>query len=424
MKVQILNASVSFFEQTFRRPLQISSGVITSITEARVSVRVSVAGKEAEGWGSIYLSDLWAWPGAHPDHAAKDAAMRALCREIAGSLPALCGNQPEHPLELGLQLHHSISSDAVVPEMPLLAKAVCVSPFDAAIHDATGQALGLSAFDFYTSDAAIPSTDDLFPGTGTVAAIRSLLRKPSSSLRAWWLVSAKDNLENDVHPYVAANGINSFKIKILAKDNQTDAERTSEVYQAAVRWGLDPILSVDSNEGNPSAESVVDYLDRLRVLDSAAYDALSYLEQPTARDIIAHPQDWHVVGIRKPVLLDEGLVSLELLPEAERQGWSGLALKTCKGHSFALVAAAWAHQRGMLIAQQDLTNPGYSGIHSFLFASHISTINGVELNSPQYTPSANAPWLPQLAGLFTPDRGVHTMDISHLIGLGGTQYMK
>ena len=87
---------------------------------------------------------------------------------------------------------------------------------------------------------------------------------------------------------------------------------------------------------------------------------------------------------------------------AVAQGWSGFALKTCKGHSVALTAAAWARRRGLLLSLQDLTNPGRALIHAALFAAHVPMINDVELNSPQFTPAANAEWLPRLAGLFEP----------------------
>jgi hypothetical protein len=109
-----------------------------------------------------------------------------------------------------------------------------------------------------------------------------------------------------------------------------------------------------------------------------------------------------------------------LLAEAREQGWSGLALKTCKGHSFTLIAAAWARENGMLLSMQDLTNPGYSMIHAALLAANLPTINGVELNSPQFTPAANEPWLPRLAPLFTPSDGVHRLADVRPIGLGST----
>ena len=143
------------------------------------------------------------------------------------------------------------------------------------------------------------------------------------------------------------------------------------------------MLCVDTNEANPDAASVLDYFRRLRSADAEAFEALRYFEQPTGRDITAHRFDWKPVSAIKPVMLDEGLASLRLMKEAVRQGWSGFALKTCKGHSFALVAEAWANKQGLLLSLQDLTNPGLSLIHAALFAAFVPTINGVELNSPQ-----------------------------------------
>jgi len=178
-------------------------------------------------------------------------------------------------------------------------------------------------------------------------------------------------------------------------------------------------ISVDSNEGNPSAESVVEYLTLLESRDPQTYAALSHLEQPTGRDIAAHRFDWRGVSRRKPVMLDEGLTSLDLLAEARAQGWTGLALKTCKGHSFVLVAAAWAQENNMLLSLQDLTNPGFAAIHAALLASRINSINGVEINSPQFTPAANADWLPRLRGLFEP-QGQHDISWGTPAGLGSS----
>ncbi len=420
MKTTVLEASVKFIEQPFLKPMQISSGLISRATEALVTVRARVGEWEGVGHGSIYLSDLWAWPGSSPDRQTKDASMRALCHQLANSLAHWCGGEEEHPLELGLRLHHSASRPEVAPGMPLLAKAVCASPFDAALHDAVGDALGLSAFRFYDAPCPIPSADPWFDGESVCEILRQTLLEPVNTLAAWWIVTAGDDLENSVRPAVAKNGISCFKIKVLGKDNAQDAARTSEVFRAAQRWGIIPTLSLDSNEANPDAASVLDYLDCLKGIDSQAYAALAYLEQPTGRDITASPQDWHSIGERKPVMLDEGLTSLDLLPAAKEQGWSGLALKTCKGHSFALVCAAWARQNNVLLSLQDLTNPGYAAIHSFLLGAHLPTINGVELNSPQYTPAANQPWLPRLSSLFAPEQGIHRLDQTATPGLGSS----
>ena len=119
-------------------------------------------------------------------------------------------------------------------------------------------------------------------------------------------------------------------------------------------------------------------------------------------------------------MIDEGLTNLDVLQEARRQGYGGLALKTCKGHSMLLVCAAWAHQHGMPVSLQDLTNPGISLIHAALVGAHLPTINGAELNSPQFTPSANQEYASRLPELFEPRGGVHRLPREMPVGLGST----
>ena len=416
MQTTVLDAKVRFVNQTFLRPLIISTGAITEITEAVVEVTVRVDGKEATGRGSIYLSDLWAWPDPALTHPQRDAVLRKFCEQICANLWTLCGGEAIHPLELGLRLHENVCHET---SPPVLARAMCASPFDAAIHDAVGIALGCSAFDFYGSQAAIPTADPFFGNRDTCGAIARLIRPPKRELPAWYLVGKNDSMERDVGPWIRQRGYRCFKIKILGRDNASDVARTVEVFRETRRLGAgEPLLSVDTNEANPDAASVLDYFQRLRAADAEAFAALLYFEQPTGRDITVHRFDWRPVTALKPVMLDEGLTSLELMREALAQSWSGFALKTCKGHSFALVAAAWARQNKMLLSLQDLTNPGLSMIHAALFAAHVPTLNGVELNSPQFTPAANRPWLPRLRGLFDPHEGVYRLPQKIPVGLG------
>ncbi len=404
--VRVLSAKVEFFDQKFRKPLLLSSGPIDTITEARATVTVAVGDREQTGIGSIYLSDLWAWPDPSLTHEQRDAVLRNLCRELAENMGPLCGSAA-HPLELGMRLHHWVEQGAA--SVPSLARGLCAAPFDAAIHDAAGYAIGKSAFAFYDESVHIPSADRYFP-KGACAAIRDTLRTPLSSLEGCWLVNANDDLDGELAEVVRKHGFTNVKVKLLGKNVQEDASRTSAVYQALRRHGvIKPRLSGDSNEAHANADAVLEYLEHLATLDPEAFQALTYLEQPTSREIRKHPFDWRKVAMRKPVMLDEGLTSLDLLPLAIEQGWSGLALKTCKGHSFVLVAAAWAHQHGLQLTMQDLTNPGYAAIHSFLMAAHLPVINGIELNSPQFTPQANAAWMPRLAGLFDVQGGVHVL---------------
>src|SRR4051812_33064821 len=74
LQTEVLEARVDFGLQPFARPLQLSSGIIRELTQATAEVRVRVEGREAAGRGSIYLSDLWAWPDPGLPHARRDAA--------------------------------------------------------------------------------------------------------------------------------------------------------------------------------------------------------------------------------------------------------------------------------------------------------------------------------------------------------------
>jgi hypothetical protein len=74
----------------------------------------------------------------------------------------------------------------------------------------------------------------------------------------------------------------------------------------------------------------------------------------------------------------------------------------------------------MRVSIQDLTNPGLALLHAALFAAHVPTCNGVELNSPQYTPAANAAWLPRLPDLFEPKGGLHRIPDPIPPGLGSS----
>jgi hypothetical protein len=64
----VVDARVRFVSQSFVRPLIISSGRISEITEAVAEVRVRVDGREVVGQGPIYLSDLWSWPTLDHTH--------------------------------------------------------------------------------------------------------------------------------------------------------------------------------------------------------------------------------------------------------------------------------------------------------------------------------------------------------------------
>jgi L-alanine-DL-glutamate epimerase-like enolase superfamily enzyme len=238
-------------------------------------------------------------------------------------------------------------------------------------------------------------------------------------------VDLGDGLPNSVEGWIRRSGFFSFKLKVAGKDAAEDAARTAAVYRLArsvhdsAGSGAQVRLTIDSNEGHPDVPAVLEYLEALEARDRQAYNSLLYIEQPTARDLESSAFDMRPIAVRKPVLVDEGILSLRHLELAREQGWNGLALKTCKGQSSALLCAAWAHLRGWVYALQDLTNPGIALLHAAGFAAHLETLNGVELNSPQFTPQANASLEASHPGLVHVREGQHDLFSLGSVGLTG-----
>src|SRR6185369_12254263 len=101
-------------------------------------------------------------------------------------------------------------------------------------------------------------------------------------------------------------------------------------------------------------------------------DRVQYIEQPTHRDLKANPDNkMHEAAKLKPVVIDESLLDYDSLLLARDQGYTGIALKACKGHSESLILGAAGQKLGMFLCVQDLTCPGYSFLHSASLAARI-----------------------------------------------------
>jgi hypothetical protein len=81
-------------------------------------------------------------------------------------------------------------------------------------------------------------------------------------------------------------------------------------------------------------------------------------------------------------------------------GYTGVALKACKGQSHAVLMAAAARKYKMFLCVQDLTCPGASLIHSVGISAHVPAVAGIEANARQYVPAANKPWEARFPGIF------------------------
>jgi L-alanine-DL-glutamate epimerase-like enolase superfamily enzyme len=417
--VRIEFVEVNFSDERLAVPLRLSKGVIGEITYAEVTVGLSTrggqqAGKMVRGSGAILLSDVWAFPHPTLDHTAKDRAMRALCMLLAKLLPDASYSDPMQKLH-GLEqaLTHAIATVEAeegweAGTLPRLAALNCLAPFDAAIHDGWGRAIGAPVYQLYTAEWLNADLASYFDGSvaGKLAGHYpgDYLVARRSSLRVQHVVGVGDALTSDpalvpalpdlptnLTDWIKRDGLTSFKIKSRGQEPLLDAQRIAAVYAAArSTQPHQPIhISVDPNEGCPDADFVLQMLDALAQDAPDAYAALDYIEQPTARDLASYQFTLHEVAKRKPVILDESFDTLDVLPQMMAQGWSGLAVKTCKGQSASLLAYCWAKANGYHVTIQDLTNPGRALVHSANLCAHLAlSVDAFECNSRQYMPHA------------------------------------
>jgi hypothetical protein len=97
------------------------------------------------------------------------------------------------------------------------------------------------------------------------------------------------------------------------------------------------------------------------------------------------------VSARKPLFLDESAHDWRLVKLGRELGWTGVALKTCKTQTGAILSGCWAKAHGMQLMVQDLTNPMLAQIPHVVLAQRLGTIMGVETNAMQFYPDASLP---------------------------------
>ena len=446
--IRVTGATLWFLPVRTRVPLKFGTETLTSVTCARVRLRVADAhGVTAEGWGETPLSVQWVWPSPRP-YAGRHETLKSFCIQLAQAWSHFGASG--HPVELGHDFAEHVlprllaCSDArstadddngTDPSMPWLAALVCCSAFDLALHDAYGQLHGRPTYSTYTGeflsrdlaefigpDAAGTSFAGKFPADFLVAG-------PPAKLLAWHLVGGADPLEaseldgsepDDGHPvllmdWIRCDGLRALKVKLRGTDATWDLARLVKVGTLALPAGVE-LLTADFNCTVTDPAYVCDILDQLAADHPQISARLRYVEQPFPYDLDRYPLDVRPVSGRKPLFLDESAHDWKKVRLGRSLGWTGVALKTCKTQTGALLAACWAKAHGMELMVQDLTNPMLAMLPHALLAAHVGTIAGVETNAMQFYPAASGPEAAVHPGLYRRRGG--EVDLGSLGGPG------
>jgi L-alanine-DL-glutamate epimerase-like enolase superfamily enzyme len=445
--LRVKDVRTDFREYRYRTPYKFGGVPVDRATVLDVTIEAETSdGRRTAGFGSMPLGNVWAFPSRELPYDATLGAMRSLAEKIA-AVVAGC-SEMAHPLELWHLLEPEFLSAAraeserlaLATPIPKLATLVAASPFDAALHDACGKALARSSFrtlsaDLVGHDLSRYLNDD-FTGVDLERVLRDAPAAtvpmfhsvggsdPLSAAEADAAQVPHDGLPRTLAEWIRFNGLWNIKIKLQGETLDWDVERTLAIDRIAraTRPEAGWRYCVDFNERCPDVAYVLEYLERVKASSPACLESILYVEQPTARDLSAAPRnDMHAAATLRPVVIDESLTDLESLLAARDLGYTGVALKACKGQSHSLLMAAAATKYGMFVCVQDLTCPAAALVHSAGIAAWVPGVAGLEANARQYVPEASRGWEERLPGIFrVTDGELHTADLAARPGLGAT----
>ncbi len=430
--VRVTGVKLFFLPVELRMPLKFGAQVVEKVTCARVRVVVvDGAGNSAAGWGETPLSVAWVWP-SELSWEEREERLREFCVTLTAELAEF--GKAGHPMEIGHafqeeRLHGLLEFEGknFSEEIPHLAALVCHSAFDLAVFDAFGMLHGMPVFDTLGSEwmssdlGRFLEPKEVFSGKWPV----DFLQPKQDEILVWHLVGGLDPLEDEdrtgdepddgypvvLRDWIREDGLKCLKIKLRGNDSEWDYDRLVRVGQIAVEEGCD-WLTADFNCMVTNPAYVCGILDKLMVEEPRVSGMLLYVEQPFPYDLDASRIEVGSVSARKPLFLDESAHDWRFVRLGRELGWTGVALKTCKTLSGALLSLCWARAHGMTLMVQDLTNPMLAQIPHVLLAAHAGTIAGVESNGMQFYPAASSPEHGVHPGIFRRRGGV--LDLSTL----------
>ncbi|MBI1345338.1 hypothetical protein GC163_03530 [bacterium] len=444
--VRIKFAACTVEPLAYRAPLKFGGRVLDKsfLINCTLTVESRDGKLHATGFGSMPVGNIWAWPSSTLTSDQTETAMKAFAEEVI-ELGSVC-TEYGHPIDLSYHLSAEYQHTAktlcqrmkLAESMPELAQLVAASPFDAALHDAYGRLHQANSYDTLTSKFMnydlSEYLDEQFKGE---YLDQYTLRQPKARMPLYHLVGALDPLTaaditkkiNDGLPetlgeWIEYNGLTHMKIKLSGEDFAWDLARVLAIDAVATetqakRGCATWFYSLDFNEKCANVEYVVEFLSKIQEQNPQAFDRVQYVEQPTHRDLKAHPENkMHKAAAIKPVVIDESLVDYDALLLSREQGYTGVALKACKGQTESLLLAAAAEKFGLFLCVQDLTCPGYSFLHSASLAARIPGIAAIEGNGRQYCPGPNKAFSKRFPGMFDIKDGTVETGLLNGPGLG------
>jgi L-alanine-DL-glutamate epimerase-like enolase superfamily enzyme len=425
--VRIERIALRCEEHVFRAPLKFARAVVDRQTMLTVECTVRTgSGKLARGFGTLPLNYTFSFPSKKLSPAARLQAMKALAEEIAQVTRAY--QEFAHPIDINWELApRYLKAAAMVSRrlhladpIPKLCTLVTAGAFDAAIHDAFGKAHGVNCFHTYGTEFM---THDLSHYLGAdyrgEYPSRYIRKEPKARMPLCHLISAVDPIEasDNTNPirdglpetlpeWITYNGLNHLKIKLNGADLKWDLERMLHIDRVTAQtqkkrgvrhWAHVP----DFNEKCPNVDYYLTFLRRLKEKAPACFRRIEYVEQPTHRDLKAHPENvMHEAAKLCRVVIDESVIDIDSVLLARRMGWTGAVVKSPKGLTLMLLIACVAGKQKIFLAGGDMSCPGAALVQTAGFQARVPDVSSVEANARQFLPAANKGWERRFPGMF------------------------
>jgi len=301
--LRIKDVRTAFHDHRYRTPYKFGGTPVDRVTLLDVEIDVETPdGRVATGAAAMPLGNVWAYPARTLPYQATLDAMRSLVPRIAACV-AGC-TEAAHPLEFWHLLEPEFLAAAadisarldLAVAIPKLAVLVVASPFDAALHDACGRALGRSSFQTLSPDLVGHDLSRYlgaeFAGTNLQGVVRE---RPADTVPLFHSVGGsdplteadadaagvpRDGLPRTLAEWIRFNGLWNIKIKLQGESLDWDIDRTLAIDRIAREARPDAgwRYCVDFNERCPNVDYVLECLRRVqeaapRCLESILYQA-------------------------------------------------------------------------------------------------------------------------------------------------------
>jgi L-alanine-DL-glutamate epimerase-like enolase superfamily enzyme len=443
--IRIESVTHRYEEHRFRTPLKFARAVVDRLTMLTAECKVRTAsGREATGFGVLPLNYTFTYPSKNLTPEARLAAMKELVEHLA----KITGGHKEfgHPIDINWELAPQYDKAAaevskklqLADPIPKLCVLNTAGAFDAAIHDAFGKANGVSSFHTYGPEYM---RNDLsrflgaeYKGTFPSKYIRS---EPQARMPLCHLISAvdpldaadnakpiKDGLPETLPEWINQNGLTYFKIKLNGDDLKWDVDRMLNVERVTAATQQKRAIEkwtyiADFNEKCPNVHYFLAFLKKLKEQSPVCFQRIEYVEQPTHRNLKAHPEnDMHEAAKLCPVVIDESVIDVDSVLLARKMGWTGAVVKSPKGLTHMILIACVAGKQKMLVAGGDMSCPSAALIQTASFQARLPGVTSIEANARQFLPAANKGWERRFPGLFRVTDGMMRTEELIKPGLG------